>query len=88
MYSAYSTAHFGAPFVLKVTSVLFKLYKDAAAGTSLNVVDPIHLIRSMQRLPRIVMIDPIIPKSARQYGAECIAAPALQGVCDWIVEYL
>jgi hypothetical protein len=38
----------------------------------------------MQRLPRIVMIDPNIPKSARQYGAECIAAPALQGVCDWI----
>ncbi|WP_051258951.1 SIR2 family NAD-dependent protein deacylase [Chitinibacter tainanensis] len=53
-------------------------------GTSLNVVDPIHLIRSMQRLPRIVMIDPNIPDSARQYGVECIPAPALQGVCDWI----
>jgi NAD-dependent deacetylase len=53
-------------------------------GTSLNVVDPIYIIRSIQKLPRIVMIDPNIPTSAKQFGAECIAAPAKQGVCDWI----
>ncbi len=53
-------------------------------GTSLNVVDPIQIIRSMQRLPRIVMIDPNIPNSARQFGVQCIAENAQQGVVDWI----
>ncbi|QLI82596.1 hypothetical protein HZU75_14265 [Chitinibacter fontanus] len=53
-------------------------------GTSLNVVDPIFIIRSMQRLPRIVMIDPNIPASARQFGAQCIALSAQEGICNWI----
>ncbi|AZN36761.1 SIR2 family NAD-dependent protein deacylase [Iodobacter ciconiae] len=53
-------------------------------GTSLNVVNPIAMIRSAGKYPQIIFIDLNIPAAAKAAGVICIEESAEAGLLKWI----
>ena len=53
-------------------------------GTSLQVVDPIAMIKYAGKYPQIVFIDKKIPAAARRDNVICIENTAEAGVLQWI----
>jgi NAD-dependent deacetylase len=53
-------------------------------GTSLNVVNPIAMIRSAGKYPQIIFIDKNIPAAAKAHGVICMEETAEVGLLKWI----